>query len=900
MLKRSYNWYLYLYILLFSCITFTADLFQLPMITIGLDLIIAPVLSIGLLTVLLFTHGGTGERDFVTKKQATSVIFLALIWSLIIFVVELAVLEHGLFGYHIENPHKFYSVTKALKVIFLLILTKKISSKMDNAVLWSEIAVIAAFSSITVMLLLKYQYYSLFSTLYILIDLYAIYIAFQLVLRFRSRLTKPVKILLTTSLIVCLILNVVEFKLPVAFINWSVHYILYVYYESSNIVLIAVLFMILKPQQPLAPSTDIQEKEYEEPYLLATTIKQIFPLFWLFASIYYGWQLQFDPLTGWSLFVSCFLVFVRQILVSIQDNQYLVRFFHLNNDFDGLLEERAEELLINEQRYQSLFVQLDEPLIILDSHGHILSCNPAYTQFLSQYYHEDDPDLPFIREEDQDFWVERFMRALEKEKQEFKIETTDRDGCTLHLDMKIVPYLLRNEVLGVYIIIQDQTAFVLNQERIHDLAYYDQLTHLPNRVMFYHEVENRLEVCPQAAVFFLDINRFKSINDTFGHEVGDYVLCEFARRVRGVLGNNGMVCRQSGDEFIIFLPSTEYKAAETLAMEIAEEIKIPMEYLSYRIRTGVSIGICMYPEEGATLTELISNADKAMYAAKQEGLTCYKFFNPELRSLVERDLMIEQGLRLCIDNMELFVYYQPKVNVKNDELIGVEGLLRWKHPTLGFVSPAEFIPIAEESGMIHALGDWVLESICQQLKRWDEEGIEIPTASMNVSLKQLEHMEYMERLLMTLQKYGIHPSRIELEITESIAMCDQDHILQTLNELHKHGLLLSMDDFGTGYASLSYITLYPLNTLKIDRSFIDAITASDQIKLVDIIISMAHQLGVEVIAEGVETHAQMEYLRARDCVMMQGYLFSKPLPACELTDWLYRYQASRELVDMNP
>ncbi len=896
MIKRSYQWYLYLYLSLFSIVEAVGILLGQSVFTVRMNLYFAPILSIVLLTILFITYPRPHEKDLVTNRQTKAVILLALLWSVIILFVEFNVYQNGIFGLTIKEPNMYYSMIKALKVIFLLILVKEINNRMDIAVLISEIAVIFAFSMITLLLLLKHHYYSLFSTFYILLDVYAIYMSFQIILRYRMRLSKGVNILLASSMIICLILNVMQFKLPLQYLSWLYLYGFDIYNRSASIILVAVLFMILKPRLQIESA-----EEHEQPYMLATIIKQLFPLFWLFACIYYGWQLQFDPLTGWALFFCCLLVFIRQILVSIQDNQYLVRFFHLNHDFDGLLEERAEELLINEQRYQSLFVQLDEPLIILDNHGHILSCNPAYTQFLTMYYrlNEQNP-LPFIRDEDYDVWVERFLRALEKEKQEFDFEALDKDGQTLHLHMKIVPYLFRNEVLGVYLLINDQTSHVLNQERIHELAFYDQLTHLPNRVMFYQEVESRLEVCPYAAVFFLDINRFKSINDTFGHEVGDFVLCEFSKRVHHIIGGNGMVCRQSGDEFIIFLPSMDHCAAEAVAIEIAEAIQVPMEYMSFRIRTGVSIGICMYPEEGRTLAQLIGNADKAMYAAKQEGLTCFKFFNPELRQVLERDLLIEQGLRLCIENQELFVYYQPKVHVAEHKLYGVEALLRWKHPQLGFVSPAAFIPIAEEAGMIHALGDWVLESVCQQLRRWDEEGIEVGTASMNVSLKQLEHMDYKDRVLSTLERYAIHPSRLELEITESIAMCDQEHILHTLNELHEQGLKLSMDDFGTGYASLSYITLYPLNTIKIDRTFVEATTVSDQIKLIDMIISMTHQLGLEVIAEGVETVEQMEYLQARQCVLMQGYLFSKPLPANEFIIWLHQYEAQGQQATANP
>lgn len=415
------------------------------------------------------------------------------------------------------------------------------------------------------------------------------------------------------------------------------------------------------------------------------------------------------------------------------------------------------------------------------------------------------------------------------------------------------------------------------------IAYHDTLTKLPNRRMFEKQLKNSIAHSylsqSRLSVLFVDLDRFKLVNDTLGHSTGDLLLQEVASRLTFSVGSDDMVSRQSGDEFIIFLHETTREKTHAAAVKILKELVKPYVIHGHELFISASIGISVFPEDGSDLDTLIKRADTAMYNVKDSGKNNICFFTRQMDQSITERMNLENGLHKAIELNELSLEYQPKLDLETNKVKSVEALLRWNHRKVGFVSPATFIPIAEESGLILPIGEWVLQTACEQNKKWQDAGYPPLVVSVNISGKQFVRNDLVKQVRDCLKRTGLDPQYLELEITESI-MQNTEEVLSTLYKLKEIGVSVSIDDFGSGYSSLSLLRNLPIDTLKVDRSFIDEITInpSDQ-AIVHTIVTMGKNLNLTVVAEGVEHQEQLHYLRNLHCDQVQGYFVSKPLPS---------------------
>ena len=435
-------------------------------------------------------------------------------------------------------------------------------------------------------------------------------------------------------------------------------------------------------------------------------------------------------------------------------------------------------------------------------------------------------------------------------------------------------------------------------ERNEHLAYYDSLTELPNRSLFSKLLKQGLTAAArngrQLAVLFVDLDRFKNINDTLGHTAGDQLLQEIARRLQGCLRANDTVARLGGDEFVVLLPEIDGPAdVENVAQKILGATSKPFATLGQEFHVTASVGISSYPADGEDERTLMKNADIAMYQAKDEGKNNYQFYSAQLNAHTFEKLALESSLRLALERDELELYYQPKIDAATGKVGGMEALLRWEHPELGTVSPAKFIPIAEETGLIVAIGRWVLRTACAQNVKWRELGAAPLCVAVNLSVRQFTDEHLLEDIVTVLRDTGMDPTLLELEITESMLMRDIDKAISVLTAIKKMGIRLAIDDFGTGYSSLSNLKKFPLDTIKVDRSFVrDLPERFEDRSIAEAIIAMGRALSLTVVAEGVETVEQANFLREQSCDEFQGFYFSKPVPAAEFEKLLQAGGAS--------
>jgi len=430
---------------------------------------------------------------------------------------------------------------------------------------------------------------------------------------------------------------------------------------------------------------------------------------------------------------------------------------------------------------------------------------------------------------------------------------------------------------------RDITENKLAQEKVRQLAHFDVLTGLPNRSLLADRCQYALSAGQRSgqsvALMFLDLDHFKNINDSLGHRVGDALLCALARRLSTLVRDQDTVSRLSGDEFILVLPDTDALGAAHVAEKLLRAAAEPFEIEAHELIVTPSIGIAIFPDDGGDFDALSRCADAAMYYAKQRGRNHYRFFTAEMQAHSERTLMLENALRRALERNQLYLHYQPQVSVATGAIIGAEALLRWQHPELGQVSPAEFIPVAESSGMILPIGEWVLRTATHQLKEWMQAG-HVLTMAVNLSLVQFRQVDFPQLIGNILAQAGLPAHCLELELTEGVAMTDPASTIDTMDKLHQRGVLLSIDDFGTGYSSLNHLKKFKVYKLKIDQSFVrDIADDPDDRAIVSAIISMAGSLEMQTIAEGVETPEQLAFLKAQGCAEVQGYFFSRPVPA---------------------
>ncbi len=420
-----------------------------------------------------------------------------------------------------------------------------------------------------------------------------------------------------------------------------------------------------------------------------------------------------------------------------------------------------------------------------------------------------------------------------------------------------------------------------NEARIVQLAHFDALTGLPNLTLLKDRVAHAMGMAQrsgsQVALMFLDLDHFKNVNDTLGHRIGDELLVQLSRRLKSVLRDEDTLSRMGGDEFIFVLPGTDADGAAHVAEKLLETVASPYQIRQYELTVTPSVGIAIYPADGTDFDRLYQCADVAMYRAKRDGRNCFRFFTSEMQERSSRRMQLENALRQALMHDQFELYYQPQISIEDGSLVGAEALLRWQHPELGAISPAEFIPVAEESGLILGIGEWVLREAARQAKAWLGQGLEL-TIAVNLSAVQFRQANLSQKIMQILNEAQLPPRHIELELTESVAMEVPMAAIAVMDELHERGFRMSIDDFGTGYSSLSYLRKFKINKLKIDQSFVSSIFDDPESRaIVSAIITLADSLGFETIAEGVETEEQLEFLRMRGCREVQGYYFSKPL-----------------------
>ncbi|WP_458414503.1 EAL domain-containing protein [Schinkia sp. CFF1] len=482
---------------------------------------------------------------------------------------------------------------------------------------------------------------------------------------------------------------------------------------------------------------------------------------------------------------------------------------------------------------------------------------------------------------------------------EGQVKNRAKDGTFYWTQTIIIPFINNNGEPYQYLTIRnDITDKKEAEEEIHLLATKDHLTQLLNRRAFEQKLQEQINRQESVAVFFLDLDRFKYINDSLGHSIGDILLKLVADRLRKIAedaSTESAISRLGGDEFTILFKYTDKRCISKFAKQIINEIKRPFLLGEKELLITCSIGVSIYPDHGKDFETLMKNADVAMYWSKQNGKNDYSIYQNHMIEKSAEIMELELELRKAVDNKEFVLYYQPKVDLFTGEIVGCEALIRWNHPSKGLISPTIFIPLAEETGLINAIGDWALKEACRECKKLHEEGFSELQMAVNISVYQLKQENFVSTIESVLQETQLNSRFLELEITESISMLSRSNKINKLYELKEIGVSLAIDDFGTGYSSLKYLTKMPVDTLKIDKSFIDEIGRSNHLSalMINAIISLAKSLNLEVVAEGIETEEQMNYLTRHYCDVGQGYLISKPLKADELEEFLSSFYYSQ-------
>ena len=528
-----------------------------------------------------------------------------------------------------------------------------------------------------------------------------------------------------------------------------------------------------------------------------------------------------------------------------------------------------------------------DAIFITDSDFQILAANPACGRLTgapqealldgsSRDLFFDPHDLGFFPRVEQHLLTEGFWEGEVWRKREGQAPGAVQVSWVLLRDEK-------NEVVQSICFFRDLTEKHAAQQRIETLAYSDVLTGLPNRLLLSQRVDFALRMAERKgghfAVFFLDLDRFKNINDSMGHAFGDRVLIEVAERTKKCLRDVDTLSRLGGDEFAVFLQDADVHGAEVVARRILESLARPFQISGMSLSVGCSMGVALYPEDGLTLDDLIKCADTAMYRVKERGRGNFRFYQPQMNVDLLSRVKMDHAMRIAMAKGQFTLYYQPQISLRTGQLMGAEALIRWTDAELGSMSPAVFIPLAEETGFIITIGNWVLEEAVRQAVVWQRNGTPV-TVSINVSALQFQQSDFVKLVAKVLNDAGLDPQLLELELTESILVRDANEALERLHALAALGVAMSIDDFGTGYSSLAYLKRFPISKLKIDRSFVMGLPGDESDRaIVSATIGMARGLKLKVVAEGVETTAQRDYLNEQQCEAFQGYLCSPALPA---------------------
>jgi len=576
----------------------------------------------------------------------------------------------------------------------------------------------------------------------------------------------------------------------------------------------------------------------------------------------------------------------------------LVLVWDEQDNFEGILgvgrdisqQRRAEKDL---RMAATVFEHSTSAILITDPAGYIVQANEAFTRVSGYEVSQVLDQLPSLLtvDEHQEAHLRYILKQLhQRGSWEGEVWLKRRSEEHYPAWVGITAVLDDEGDLASYVcFFTDISERKASEQRIHRLAYYDALTHLPNRSLFQDRLHSALQQAERqqawVVLMFLDLDRFKPINDSLGHAAGDRMLQEMATRLLACVSDDDTVARMGGDEFTLLLqPSPTRQIALNRAVNVAEQILnslvTPFVLEGREFFVTASIGIALSPQDGNELSQLMKNADTAMYHAKERGKNNFQFYQADMNATALERLELESDLRHALEQQEFTLYYQPQFSGDGKRLTGAEALLRWRHPRRGLVPPVEFIPVLEELGLVVEVGDWVLTEACRQLKAWHLAKVRVPKVSVNISARQFADGQLGNRIASILKETGLPPACLELELTESILMREVDQAMQILAGLKRLGLSIAIDDFGTGYSSLNYLKQFPIDILKIDRTFVDGLPSGEQdAQIARAIIAMAHSLNLAVIAEGVETHEQLEFLREHGCDEVQGYLFGRPMPA---------------------
>lgn len=553
--------------------------------------------------------------------------------------------------------------------------------------------------------------------------------------------------------------------------------------------------------------------------------------------------------------------------------------------------ERQQE---EDQRrlWSIVFANSSEAGVISDRENKILTVNAAFT-LVTGYTEEDivgkNPSILSSGREKREFYVEMWKQLAERGRWSGEVQDKRKDGSLYlkWLNVSVV-HNAQGEVTYYVGTFHDITELKLSEERLIHLASHDTLTGLPNRLLLLDRLQSAIDISQRTGqaigLLFLDLDNFKWVNDSLGHDSGDELLMAVAKRLKETVRASDTVARLGGDEFVVLLTQTNGDPdISQIASKIINAVACPLDLAGHDFHVTTSMGISIYPSDGEDAATLLKHADTAMYAAKASGKNQYRYFDAEMNRHALERIELEQDLRQALKNNEFELYYQPKLCVVSNSICGAEALIRWRHPRLGLVPPDKFIPLAEETSLIIDIGEWVIRTACMQVVACQDMGLRLPRIAVNLSAIQLESEDFIDAVERILKETGVSSHAIEFELTESMVLRNPQRSMATLNRLRELGISLALDDFGTGYSSLSYLKRLPVDTLKIDRSFVEGVPGDqDDSQIVRMIIALAKSVHLEVVAEGIETVEQRDFLMGLGCDFLQGYLIAKPLPVADL------------------
>lgn len=551
----------------------------------------------------------------------------------------------------------------------------------------------------------------------------------------------------------------------------------------------------------------------------------------------------------------------------------------ITRDITAQVKKKAE---IEEKQmlFKSLLEYNNDSIVSVDSIGRITYANPATYEIFGYRYEElkDQFIFQFINKEYEKTFQIIFKNALQgKAKQIVAKKYVHKEGYELYISVRTIPIIVNSEIVGVYIVTRDVTRQVLNEMKTEYLAYFDQLTGLMNRISCTNKLNEFLDDNKEFALVFIDLDEFHLINDTFGHKEGDQVLKKVTECLRELKIEDMHLFREHDDQFVMLIENITKECVEEVAQTILKRISEHFVIEEEDVYLSASIGIVMAPKDGMDEKMLFQRVDTALEKAKEKGKGYYHFYCSGLDCEREQRFIIENQLHRAIEKNEFSLYYQPQINIETGKIASMEALIRWENKELGFVSPNQFIPLAERTGFIIKLDEWVVHQVCEQIREWLNKGYEVVPIAVNISARHFRSITLIEMITRALNKYNVPPHLLAIEVTEG-ALIHKDLSKRVLMQLKEQNLKIHLDDFGTGYSSLSYLKTYPIDTLKIDRSFMEGIYKDERdTNITDAIIHLAHTLGLNVIAEGVEKAEQIQFLKEKNVKLVQGYFYNRPL-----------------------